>query len=137
MIYQGEIPLHPDTKQPMYHVGTIYRWKYQGKLYPTWHRIKHLFGEDAARESERVTIPPIWIPNKPFQATMKIEGFSRGRSAANFDVEDENGRKYTIFMKDLLYILENHTVSKGKIEGLTWCFCKRGQNYGIQVYEEN
>lgn len=85
---------------------------------------------------QNIVTPPVWKPNAPFEAVMTLEGYSRGRSAANFDVVDENGVKYTIFMTDFVDLLQRHSVIAGKTEKLTWSFCKRGQNYGVRLHDE-
>ena len=73
----------------------------------------------------------------PFQATIQIEGYSRGRSAANFDVVNvETGATYTIFMTDMLDIILSENIYKGLVVGM-WCPVKRGANFGIAMVKEN
>ena len=79
----------------------------------------------------------------PFKGKMRLDGYSRGRSAAYFDVKnDMTGAEYTIFLTDMMNILEKHSVQQGQIihRGgsdftLMWVPTKRGDNYGVKVYE--
>lgn len=75
-----------------------------------------------------------WQPNVPFRAVLTIDSFSRGRSAANYDLLDRHGNQYTMFMTDMLDLLLTTTITKGKTELLMWSFCKRGQNYGVKIH---
>lgn len=70
---------------------------------------------------------------EPFEAKLRLDGFSRGRSAANFDlVNADTGARYTMFMKDFLEYIQTHgNVTEGILKG-TWTVVKRGQNYGIK-----
>jgi len=135
-IYSGEIPFHPKTGHPMYYPATMHGWEYKGIVYDSWMEVDRKFGKGAYEDGERVTIDYDWRPNEPFRAKMKLVAYSRGRSAANFDVEDENGVPYTVFMKDTLDLLRNHGMVKGETDELTWVFCKRGENYGIRVHDD-
>jgi hypothetical protein len=66
-----------------------------------------------------------WRDNYEFSTTLKIIDIERGRSAARFILEDEEGHTYQMFMKDMMNLLQGQ-----KLEG-NWTFCKRGSNYGI------
>lgn len=78
-----------------------------------------------------------WRPNEPFEAALRIVGTERGRSAAHFIAEHtETGVRYTVFMTDLLHIVQNGVIERGVISG-TWVGCKRGQNYGIRLVTED
>lgn len=84
-----------------------------------------------------------WVPitlsdnHTPFQATIQIEGYSRGRSAANFDVANvETGATYTIFMTDMLDIILSENIYKGLVVGM-WRPVKRGANFGIAMVKED
>ena len=63
-------------------------------------------------------------------ATMKIVGYSRGRSAARPQVEDERGNTYEMFLRDWLDVQLRHGWPKDGVHG-EWTFCKRGTNYGL------
>jgi hypothetical protein len=95
--------------------------------------IERKFGKDAVKEAERLKVGPDWRPNEPFRAVMEFVGMSRGRSAANFDLKDEHGIPYTMFMTDVLDLMKRHSIKKGKTDRLEWAFCKRGQNYGVKL----
>ena len=120
----------------MYYPENSYKWEYGGQEYDTWFEIERLYGEAATHAGggmQKIIIQPDWRPNKPFRAVMKLTNMSRGRSAANFKMEDEQGKTYTMFMKDLMDLLQRYSMSKGYTECLEWCFCKRGQNYGLTL----
>lgn len=72
----------------------------------------------------------IWKDNYEFEDKMTLTDIVRGRSAANFVVTGKDKRRYIMFMKDLFEACKQGTVSKGNIKG-TFCFVKRGANYGI------
>lgn len=79
-----------------------------------------------------------WKDNVPFYAEMTSDSISRGRSSANFIFVDQNRRRYTVFMKDTLWLLQNLSsliIVDGVIKGM-WVGCKRGDNYGIKYYSE-
>ena len=73
--------------------------------------------------------------------TVKLAGYGRGRSAANFYVEDLNGRDYMMSMSGFYSLLEQ--VLSKDIELLdggyfiaTFMQTKQGANYFIASYEE-
>ena len=113
-MYKGEIPFHPKTGDQMTYPENASRW-------------------DGVKS---ISIPPNWRPNGPFKTKMEICGMERGRSAAHFTLRDDASKEYTIFMSDLLDVLKNHGIIKGWTEELTWSFCKRGQNYGVKLHDE-
>ncbi|WP_315782338.1 hypothetical protein [Bradyrhizobium sp. SZCCHNPS1003] len=73
-----------------------------------------------------------WRDNVPFVATLTYAGYSRGRSAANFDFRDHNGKLVVVFLKDFEAMV-THLVN-GSVTG-SFKFIKRGQNYGCQLIE--
>lgn len=76
--------------------------------------------------------------HEPFEADIVITGYSRGRSAANFDAMNVNtGATYTIFMTDFIKIVRTQTIIGGRIAGLQkWVVVKRGKDFGIKLFEE-
>lgn len=89
-------------------------------------------------------VPPngyCWLDNFVFDDGLAIVGFSRGRSAANFDLLSVNdGRRYTIFLTDFLKALSLASAYKADVDGESrlvlvgvWEFVKRGQNYGVRM----
>lgn len=75
----------------------------------------------------------VWKDNYEFEEEMLIEGYSRGRSAANFNLQSTvDKRNYNVFMKDILEIMQNCTISESKVKA-KWTFTKRGANYGIKL----
>lgn len=78
---------------------------------------------------------PIIKDNYEFMATMKFEDIQRGRSAAYFHLTDAQGKKYTMFMTDLLDLLKRaRRIESGEVTG-KWTFCKRGANFGVKLVE--
>jgi hypothetical protein len=75
-----------------------------------------------------------WEKNYIFDEILFIYGISRGTSSATFNASDENEIQYNIFMKDILYIIQNAKIENGKIHGL-WTFIKRGKNYGVRFLD--
>jgi hypothetical protein len=76
-----------------------------------------------------------WKENHEFTDTLEIVGFSRGRSAANFNFKSTtNGMEYNTFMTDVLSIISKSVIDHGVVTG-TWTFVKRGANYGIKLVD--
>ena len=74
-----------------------------------------------------------WVPNHMWSDTINITGIERGTSAAHFIVKSEvSGKTYYMFMKDLLNMMLNHIIEKGRISG-AFTYVKRGKNYGIKI----
>jgi hypothetical protein len=80
-----------------------------------------------------------WEPVRPFHAIMEIDGMETGRSAKRVILKDENGKKYPMFVSDLIkgiqmgtFQVSSNTDSPGRIEAW-WTASKRGSNYGIQA----
>jgi len=135
-MYKGNIPFNPKTGKPMSYAENGYAWVYQGQTYDSWMDIKRRFGEAAVKAATRIDVPPDWRPNQVFRAILMIDNVERGRSAARFILKDKEGVKYVMFMTDMLDLLKHGTVGGGKTEYVAWRFCKRGQNYGIQLHRE-
>ena len=135
-MYKGKIPFDIRTGRFQNWARPCYAWDYQGKRYDTWHEIEELFGTKAVYDAERVDLGPDWRPNAPFKAKLELVSYSRGRSAANFDLKDEQGQEYSVFLTDMLDILLEHSIVKGWTEELTWSFCKRGTNYGLKLHDK-
>ena len=77
----------------------------------------------------------IWKENYEFEDILIITGMSRGRSAANFNLQSTvNGKNYNLFMTDIVDLIQKATINKGEIKG-KWTFVKRGNNYGIKLIE--
>lgn len=80
-----------------------------------------------------------WEPVRPFYARMTIDGMETGRSAKRVILKDEKGRKYPMFVADLVKgiqkgTFEVHTTLDGSgIIEAWWTASKRGANYGIQA----
>ena len=76
----------------------------------------------------------VWKDNYEFTGALEFIGTRRGRSSAQFVVRDENDNTYPMFMSGALEVLQKAVVSGGKAYG-KWHFCKRGQNYAVQLLE--
>lgn len=74
----------------------------------------------------------IWKENHVFEATLRITGSYRGRSAARFLLRNTEApyELYHMTMDNTHSILVNGTVSEGKIKG-KWTFSKRGAYYSL------
>jgi hypothetical protein len=73
--------------------------------------------------------------------TVKLAGYGRGRSAANFYVEDTEGYKYMMSMSGFYSLLEQVlikgvTIKRGGYFTATFMQTKQGANYFIAPYEE-
>lgn len=73
--------------------------------------------------------------------TVKLNGYGRGRSAANFDVKDEEGNSYMMSMSGFYSLLEqvldmNTDIKRGGYFTATFMQTKQGANYFIAPYEE-
>lgn len=101
---------------------------YKGKI--PFNKLGHLLDYPGAHHGE-VT----WRSNEPFDAKLVFQCFKRGRSAARAIFLDGDGRRLVVFLADLEQILKSGALVKfGVIRG-TWCYCKRGENYGVQLVE--
>lgn len=77
-----------------------------------------------------------WETNEPFTATMRLVTFQRGRSAARFVWEDQNGTKYPMFMSGMEDLVKNSVIEHGEVHESRWIVVRRGENYGIERYED-
>lgn len=74
-----------------------------------------------------------WRENTPFEATLTYSHFERGRSAAHLIFEDEHGHTYPMFLQQFDEVMAAGGFDGNHIHG-EWMGCKRGQNFGIQLY---
>ena len=73
----------------------------------------------------------VWRDNVPFEATMEVVGYERGRSAVRVILRDEGHRKFPVFISDLVDLIMTSEVHDGKVSG-TWMGTKKGSNYGLK-----
>lgn len=74
-----------------------------------------------------------WRDNYEFEATLRLDGMRRGRSAKYIEWKDNKGDAiYPMFIADLLDLMKHGSISGGVAVG-RWTFTKRGQNYGIRL----
>jgi len=70
-----------------------------------------------------------------FTATMQLEGFYRGRSAAGFTFKDENGIEHTMRIKCVTELLKNATLVRGKVKAV-WAYAKQGSNFSLKYMRD-
>lgn len=73
------------------------------------------------------------------ELTVKLAGYGRGRSAANFYVEDQEGHKYMMSMSGFYELMEEllkaqTTIHRGGYFTATFIQTKQGANYFIAPY---
>lgn len=122
MSYVGKIPFHPIN-------GNLMTWPKE-----------YVFGGRNA-DGSYTQLKPVWRDNYVFKAVLYLDRQERGRSAAHFILKDRHGTEYTMFMTDLVDVLNKACVMEGAfceydgdtecIISVRWTFCKRGQNYGV------
>jgi len=74
----------------------------------------------------------VWKDNFTFEAVLRLDSITRGQSAARFVwADDQEGRMYEMFMKDMLELVQADAVIERGHCDTKWTFVKRGANYGI------
>lgn len=77
---------------------------------------------------------PVWRDNHVFEAVLRYGGYCRGRSAAYMlFVRVDTLASVVVFLGDFDPIAER--MAKGEVAG-RFTFCKRGQNYGCRLVDE-
>lgn len=76
--------------------------------------------------------PIEWRPNAPFTSAMRYLGYSRGRSSVRFNLEADDGTRYSMTMTEYMKILESNTLVNGDLPEFEWHIVKRGANYGLE-----
>ncbi|MDE8648127.1 hypothetical protein PXH69_24475 [Rhodococcus qingshengii] len=72
-----------------------------------------------------------WRDNVPFEATLKVETYSRGRSSVTVILKNvDTGTEYSMFISETLNTMLNRPIVDAKVSGM-WHFIKRGQSYSI------
>lgn len=106
-----EAPFHPVTGSLMHYPERVYQGIGQ-YLEPEWRDV-----------------------SKPFCLSIFCASMSRGRSAAYFIWRDANGATYPMFMTDMLEVIQKARIFNGCIVDGWFTIRKRGQNYGLALYE--
>lgn len=75
-------------------------------------------------------------PVQPFDARMTLVGAERGRSAARFLWQDEQGRRWPMFLTDMLDLIQRGEILEGSTRVERWTVRKRGMNYGLALMSE-
>lgn len=76
----------------------------------------------------------IWKPNEEVELTLHYKNYSRGRSAATFLWEDDNGHFYPMFLTDLDDLIKQNVC--GSTIHAIFTYVKRGANYGIRLVKK-
>ena len=94
-------------------------------------------GNQMHHELDRPYYEPVdWRDWCCFTGTLTLEKVRSGNSAKYLVVrEEETDLTFILFVVDLLDLCAQTIIDHGKITG-TWGFCKRGQNYGVYLMEE-
>lgn len=71
-----------------------------------------------------------WRPNEPFRATLTLSTDERASTGNHVVWRDSRGRRYPMFLSDLLTVLAYSTVSR-KVTIGWWVVTKRNNHYGI------
>lgn len=72
-------------------------------------------------------------PVVDFEGTLRVDGLTRGQSAARFNLVDATtGLRYEMFMTDMVDACQRGVAPGGLISG-RWTVAKRGRNYGIRL----
>ena len=72
----------------------------------------------------------VWKPNKEVKLTLHYTSYNRNRSSVIFYWEDEKGREYPMFVRDIDELLKQN-IGTSSVRAI-WTYVKRGQNYGIK-----
>lgn len=76
---------------------------------------------------------PDWRDVRPWEATLTLVSYARGRSAAYFLLQDSAGHQYPMMLTDFTaMVMARPAPIAGEFSGW-WTIRKRGQNYGIQA----
>ena len=82
-------------------------------------------------DGEYVYYPTPHMSNTPFNATMTVEGMTRGRSSIKFELTGA-GKRWEMFATDFCELAQRASISNGEVAGM-WEVCKRGANYGLRM----
>lgn len=87
---------------------------------------------DPSRDAEKS--PVDWRENQPFFAAFEIDGYRRGRSAAQIYLKRcDDGKAYVMRFARFVEALQNpeFSVNSGKTNLGKWVIEKKGANYGL------
>lgn len=110
-----------DQRVPFTEEGSLCSYVYSG-------------GKEGTLPTNKYARKPVtWKDNHTFEAVLKLEGTTRGQSAARFIWSDEENRLYEMFISDMAGLVKSGAVIERGCCGTKWTFTKKGQNYGIKV----
>lgn len=69
-----------------------------------------------------------------FEETMTFKYYTKGRSSLRFILEDSKGAIWSMMAQSIDSFVQRSV--NGVLTG-KWIMCKRGQNYGLLLIEEN
>jgi len=118
-LFAGQVPWSPDGPQVYPENWLTGEYEKDGVIRTSW-----------ASGFHPISKPPVWRDNVEFEAKMTVVGTTRGRSAARFILEDEQGIHYHMFITDMAEMIQTCNIEKGVVSG-TWAFVKKGSNYGL------
>jgi hypothetical protein len=77
-----------------------------------------------------------WVRVFEFKSTMKIVDYGNTTGSAVFELEDEKGFVYPIYVAEFLKVLQTRNITNGVIEETLWTYKKQGRQYSIKLFEE-
>lgn len=73
-----------------------------------------------------------WVDARPFDATLRYQGYHRGRTSVAITMRDERNYGYFMFIKDFDAALQRVPMNDNCITG-RWEYVKYGYNYGVRL----
>jgi len=92
------------------------------------------------KTGEMLSYPAIWEYIEwrdvyEFDDVLTYKGYGRGRSSVLMYFVGSDNTKYPMFISDFHDVIENVGINGKQITG-KWTFCKRGQNYGLKMVQD-
>lgn len=99
---------------------------------PKWNPKEMLVPFDSKGDLATYTYGNVnWVRVYSFKSTMKVVGYWNSTGSAGYDLEDEKGFKYPIYVKQFLDVLQTRSMTNGVIEESIWTYRKQGRQYSI------
>lgn len=77
-----------------------------------------------------------WVRVFEFKSEMKIVDYWNSTGSAGFNLEDEKGFIYPIYVAEFLKVLQSRSIVNGVVESTLWTYKKQGRQYSIKLFEE-
>jgi hypothetical protein len=101
--------------------------------YPEYSRQGYWDSEAQVWMGPEGTVEPEWRDVAPFHAVMTLEdGVTSGRSAKYTHWRDQDGRRFPMFVAELVELVVTGVVKEGGVAEGGWTVCKRGSNFGLR-----